>query len=131
MKYNPEIHHRRSIRLQGYDYSQAGAYLETICTQNREYLFGEVIDGEMRLNHAVQIVAEEWIKATKILDKIEIDYYVVMPNHFHGILLITDNGEGTARRAPTEGTIQPLYTRKAICNAASTALTSFSTSSSI
>ncbi len=113
MKYNPEIHHRRSIRLQGYDYSQAGAYFATICTQNQECLFGEVVDGEMWLNDAGQIVTEEWVKTAEIRDEIEIDCYVVMPNHFHGILVITGNGGdmdkgtdggtdgGTARRAPT------------------------------
>lgn len=50
MKYNPEIHHRRSIRLEGYDYSQAGVYFVTICTRNRECMFGEIVDGKMQFN---------------------------------------------------------------------------------
>lgn len=95
---------RQSIRLQGYDYSQAGAYFVTVCTQNRECLFGDIVNGEMRLNEAGRIVADEWLKTAEIRDEIELDECVVMPNHFHGILVIYDRGgtaPGTARRAPT------------------------------
>ena len=92
MKYNPKIHHRRSIRLKGYDYSQAGAYFVTLCAQNRECLFGEIVDQEIRLNDAGKIVAAEWLKNAEIRDEIELDEWVVMPNHFHGILVIADSG---------------------------------------
>ena len=98
MKYDPAIHHRRSIRLQGYDYSKAGAYFVTLCTQDRECLFGDIVDGEMRLNEAGRVVADEWLKTAEIRAEIELDEWVVMPNHFHGILVIAD-GRGTARRA--------------------------------
>lgn len=81
---------RRSIRLQGYDYSQAGAYFVTVCTQNRECLFGDIVDGEMRMNTAGRMVADEWIKTAEIRDEIKLDEWVVMPNHFHGILVIGD-----------------------------------------
>ena len=91
---------RRSIRLQGYDYSQAGAYFVTLCTQNRECLFGEIVNGEMRLNEAGRVVADEWINTAEIRDEIELDEWVVMPNHFHGILVITV-GRGDRRVAPT------------------------------
>jgi len=80
---------RRTIRLQGYDYSQAGAYFVTICTQNRDCLFGEIVDGEMRLNDAGRIVVGEWLKTAEIRNEIELDEWVVMPNHFHGILVLT------------------------------------------
>ncbi|NNK02904.1 MAG: transposase [Desulfatitalea sp.] len=93
---------RRSIRLQGYDYSQAGAYFVTICCQNRQCLFGKIVNGEMRLNDAGRIVAGEWLKTAKIRHEIELDEWVVMPNHFHGILVIAD-GRGTARRARNDG----------------------------
>ncbi|BBA35117.1 uncharacterized protein sS8_3174 [Methylocaldum marinum] len=93
---------RRSIRLQGYDYSQAGAYFVTLCTHNRECLFGEIVNGEMRLNDAGQIVAGEWLKTAEIRDEIELDAWVVMPNHFHGILVITD-GRGDRPVAPVDG----------------------------
>ncbi len=78
MKYNSEIHHRRSIRLKGYDYSRAGAYFITICTQNRECLFGDILDGVMRLNDAGEIVADEWLKTAAIRHEIELDVWVVM-----------------------------------------------------
>lgn len=81
---------RRSIRLQGYDYSQAGAYFVTICTHNRECLFGDIVHGEMRLNDAGRVVADEWLKTAEIRTEIELDAWVVMPNHFHGILVIAD-----------------------------------------
>ena len=96
---------RRSIRLQGYDYSQAGAYFVTICTQNRQCLFGDILDGEILLNEAGWIVANEWIKTPVIRTEIELDEWVVMPNHVHGILLITGstdrNSTGDRRVAPT------------------------------
>jgi REP element-mobilizing transposase RayT len=98
-------HHRRSIRLKSYDYSRAGAYFITACTQDRACLFGEIADGAMRLNDAGRMVVEEWIKTAEIRVEIESDEYVVMPNHFHAILWISDggaaDGRGTVRRAPT------------------------------
>lgn len=60
MKYDPQKHHRRSIRLRGYDYSQPGAYFITMVTHGRKYLFGEIADGKMLLNSAGQIVQQEW-----------------------------------------------------------------------
>lgn len=79
---------RRTIRLQGFDYSQAGAYFVTICAQNRECMFGAITDGRMVLNDAGKIVVDEWMKIAKIGNKIELDKWIVMPNHFHGILVI-------------------------------------------
>jgi putative transposase len=91
MPYNSDIHRRRSLRLRNYDYSQAGAYFVTICTQNRECLFGEIADGEMMLNAAGRIVADEWMQTACIRKEIELDEWAVMPNHFHGIVVLTDN----------------------------------------
>ncbi|GMT42253.1 MAG: hypothetical protein IEMM0002_0664 [bacterium] len=90
---------QRSIRIKRYDYSRAGAYFVTICTQNRECLFGDVVDGEMVLNDAGRIVDDEWEKSADIRDEIELDEFVIMPNHFHGVVCIHDDGRGTARRA--------------------------------
>ncbi len=86
MKYNPEIHHRRSIRLKGYDYSQVRAYFVTICTQNRIGVFGDIVAGEMVLNDAGRM-AEKWYREleNKFPD-IKYDEYVIMPNHIHGII---------------------------------------------
>jgi len=91
MKYNPQIHHRRSIRLQGYDYSQNGAYFITLCTHNRECLFGQIQNGQMILNEYGKMVEQCWNNLSNHYDNIELDAYVIMPNHFHGIILITDN----------------------------------------
>ena len=88
MKYDPDIHHRRSIRLRGYDYSSAGAYFVTICTQGREYLFGDIADGAMHLNGAGRMVAEWWLKLPDKFPGVMLDEYVIMPNHFHGIIVI-------------------------------------------
>jgi REP element-mobilizing transposase RayT len=79
---------RRSIRLAGYDYAQAGAYFVTICAHERVCLFGEVSGGEMRLNEIGQIAAEEWVRSAEIRREIELDEWVVMPNHLHGIVVI-------------------------------------------
>ena len=88
MNYNPDIHHRRSIRLKGYDYSQKGLYFITICTQHRSHVFGKIEKGKMILNEYGEIAAEEWEKSEEIRN--EIDEYVVMPNYFHGIVEIND-----------------------------------------
>ncbi|MDD2499991.1 MAG: hypothetical protein PHN92_04130 [Geobacter sp.] len=90
MTYNHDIHHRRSIRLKGYDYSQAGAYFVTLCAFERECLFGDIFDGEMRLNDFGRIVAAEWMRSAELRAEIEIGEYVVMPNHFHGIVMICE-----------------------------------------
>lgn len=88
MKYNLAIHHRRSIRLKGHDYSRPGAYFITICTQDRLHLFGEVKNGKMILNEFGIIVAEEWKRSEEIRKEINMDVFVIMPNHIHGILMI-------------------------------------------
>ncbi len=91
MKYNPTIHHRRSIRLKGYDYSQNGAYFITICVQNRESLFGEIIDGDMKLNDPGKMIDIQWNELKNRFKNIELDEYVIMPNHFHGIISIVND----------------------------------------
>jgi REP element-mobilizing transposase RayT len=91
MKFNPDIHHRRSIRLKEYDYSQAGAYFVTLCTHERECLFGEIVDGEMRMNQFGRIIAAEWIRLAELREEIELGESVVMPNHIHGVLIFKEN----------------------------------------
>lgn len=91
MKYDPEKHHRRSIRLKGYDYSSAGAYFITICTYQRECLFGKIMDGAMHLSPYGKIVQEEWIQSSTIRQEIELDGWVIMPDHMHGIVVITNH----------------------------------------
>ena len=91
MKYNPAIHHRRSIRLKGYDYSQNGAYFITVCAQNRECLFGEIEKGEMILNEYGEIIKFTWFDLTNNNRNVSLDFFVVMPNHVHGIAVIMNN----------------------------------------
>ena len=88
MKYNPEYHHRQSIRLRGYDYSQSGAYFVTICTYKKQCWFGEIRNSKMILNQIGKIVAQEWLKSSEIRQEIELDQWVIMPNHLHGIVII-------------------------------------------
>jgi putative transposase len=99
MKYDPERHHRRSIRLRGYDYSQAGAYFLTICTQDRACLFGDVMDGEMQLNDAGKMIHAEWDALAQRFPNVALDAFVVMPNHVHGVIILV--GAGT-RPAPMQ-----------------------------
>lgn len=89
-KYNPDIHHRRSIRLKGYDYSQAGLYFITTCCKNRVCLFGEVVDAQMILNDAGKMIEKEWLALVNRFTNIYLHEHIVMPNHFHGILEIMD-----------------------------------------
>ena len=104
MGFDPERHHRRSIRLRGYDYTQPGAYFVTLVTQNRVCLFGEVVDGEMRLNALGIIVQEEWFRSAVIRPYVRLfpDEFVVMPNHVHGIIWIVDDVGATRRVALTD-----------------------------
>jgi putative transposase len=88
--YDPDRHHRRSIRLRDYDYSQAGAYFVTICVYNQEYLLGDVVDGEARLSEAGEIVAQMWDDLPSRFPTVELDAFVVMPNHVHGIIVIVE-----------------------------------------
>lgn len=89
-RYNPEIHHRRTIRLKGYDYSTEGMYFVTACTQGYENLFGGITDNRMRLNDAGRMVEKVWLTLPERFPMVTMDEYVVMPNHFHGIIIIVN-----------------------------------------
>ena len=113
MKFHPQKsfdpaqgrHHRRSIRLQGYDYTQSGAYYITIVTYQRQHLFGEVVGGEVRLNELGQIACNEWFKTAQLRPYVKLyeEEFIVMPDHVHGIIWIEiDDGGGT----PTVGHIE-------------------------
>ena len=88
MTYNPEIHHRRSIRLRDFDYSSSGAYFISICTFGRECLFGEIVDGEMSMDDAGRIVESVWLGLSDRFPSVEPDAFVVMPNHVHAIIVV-------------------------------------------
>lgn len=97
MKFNPKLHHRQSIRLKGYDYSQSGSYFITICARERECIFGEIKEGKTILSHLGQLVEQEWLALPHRFPHIDLDEYVVMPNHFHGIIHIVGAGLASAQ----------------------------------
>jgi REP element-mobilizing transposase RayT len=107
MKFDPKIHHRSSIRLKGYDYTQTGAYFITIVTYHREPLFGEIMNGGMQLSDMGRIADEHWRAIPEHFPHAELGAYVIMPNHVHGIIIITD-GRGTIYCAPTEQFQKPV-----------------------
>ncbi|MDY7015580.1 MAG: transposase [Cyanobacteriota bacterium] len=90
MSYNPQKHHRRSIRLPEYNYRQPGAYFITICTYKKQCWLGDVVKGTMHCNHLGYIVSMFWQDLSRRFSHITIDVFVVMPNHIHGILILTD-----------------------------------------
>jgi putative transposase len=84
--YNPNIRHRKSIRLKGYDYSQSGLYFLTICLQDRRCLFGKIVDGKMNLNDAGKISDECWLGIPRHFPNAVLHEHIIMPNHVHGII---------------------------------------------
>jgi REP element-mobilizing transposase RayT len=102
MPYDPARHHRRSIRLQGYDYTRPGAYFITIVTQGRACLFGEVVAGEMRMNDAGRMVQQVWDELALFYEGVQTDAFIVMPNHVHGIIILTGNVRATPHVHPDE-----------------------------
>jgi putative transposase len=96
---DPQGRRRRSIRLQGYDYAQVGAYFVTVCAHNRACVFGEIVNGEMRLNDAGRMLHAVWEDLPHHYAGIELDAFVVMPNHVHGIIFIVGAG---FKPAPTK-----------------------------
>jgi len=98
--YNPKIHHRKSIRLKEYNYTNPNWYYVTICTYNKEHLFGSLINNKMKLNEYGKIVNECWIDIPKHFGFAELDDFVIMPNHTHGIIII--NSRDKACLAPTD-----------------------------
>jgi putative transposase len=123
MTYNPDIHHRHSIRLRGFDYASAGVYFITVCVQGQECLFGEIVNREIRLNELGQVVELVWAALPDHYTNVELDECVIMPNHFHGIIHIVGaqfiapnqpialnsnnmaTNKGAMNRAPTIGEI--------------------------
>lgn len=88
-RYDPEKHHRHSIRLFGYDYSCEGVYFVTICCHHKVCLFGEIVDGEMMLNDAGRIAEQEWLNTENIRSgDVALHDFVIMPNHMHAIIEI-------------------------------------------
>ena len=94
------IRQRKCLRLQGFDYSTAGGYFVTLCTFDRQFLFGRIVDTSMEMNRLGAIITEEWLRSPSLRPGLSLDQYVVMPNHFHGILHIDYPALG--RREPSD-----------------------------
>lgn len=111
MTCDPEKHHRRSVRLKDYDYAQSGAYFVTVVTHGRKCLFGEIVNAETRLNDAGRTIERWWFELNNKFRTVETDEFVIMPNHFHGIVVIVGadlcvgpGSEGTHAGVPLQGT---------------------------
>src|SRR5438067_10158847 len=90
--------HRMTARLQGYDYARAGAYIVTICAEHRRCIFGEIVNDVMRMNEFGRVAGACWNEIPRHFPKVELDAFVVMPNHVHGIIIITEAvGRGMPR----------------------------------
>jgi len=98
----PDAHHRRSIRLPGYDYAQPGAYFVTIVSHGRELLFGAIVDGEMQPNACGEAVQRVWFELPEHYPQFRRDAFVVMPNHVHGIVVIEDEPSSSRRAGLAE-----------------------------
>jgi putative transposase len=102
MPFDPNRHHRRSIRLQGYDYTLTGAYFVTLCTWDRSCLFGDIVDAAMAPSAFGLVVASYWEKIVVHAAHVSLDASVLMPNHVHGILVLTGDHRAEAESATTE-----------------------------
>jgi putative transposase len=122
MFYDPEKYGRRSIRLKGFDYSQSAIYFVTICVQNRECLFGTIPrNGEsenlakiMLLNDAGKMVSEEWLALQSRFPSVVLDDFVVMPNHFHGIISTSPNSDDDVKLGNIIGAFKSITTNNYI-----------------
>jgi REP element-mobilizing transposase RayT len=116
MKYDPEKHHRRSIRLKEYDYAQHGAYFITLCTHQRQCTFGQVVEGEMQLNAIGLWIQACWQKLPLHFPSLTLDTWVIMPNHLHGILCLDPN-PNHPRRGDAFGNMSMRSPQDSISNA--------------
>ncbi len=98
----PNERHRRSLRLQGYDYAERGAYFVTICTKNRACLLGDITNGEMRLNDFGRLAKAAWEEIPSHFPDIELGTFVAMPNHIHGIIVIARPTPRATRASPLQ-----------------------------
>jgi putative transposase len=107
VSFDPKSHHRRSIRLKGYDYTQAGAYFVTICTWQHACSFGEIVDGVIRLTAEGRIASEQWVRLERRFPRADFSAFVIMPNHVHGIVVLTDEGRGAGVESGNVGNGKP------------------------
>ena len=100
--YDSRIHHRRSIRLRGYDYSSPGRYFVTICANDHLHLFGKLLEGAMHLNDVGQMVRSVWTEMPNRYSNCQADAFVIMPNHVHGVIVIDRSADRGPAREPAQ-----------------------------
>ena len=114
---------RHSLRIKNYNYSLPGAYFITVCTYRKENILGYIIDGKIELNVLGKITVKEWLRTFQIRKNIQLDEYIVMPNHFHGIIILTENNKGVLQYAPTNKFRSPSQTIGSIVRGFKSAVT--------
>ena len=105
MSYDPNIHHRRSIRLKSFDYRSEKAYFVTLCVQDRECLLGEIVNGVMNLSEVGEAVSVIWHDLPHRFPFLQLDTFCIMPNHLHAILLFQSPEGSTALPDKTLGEV--------------------------
>lgn len=108
MSYTPLIHHRQSIRLKGFDYSSVGYYFITICCFERLPFFGNIINGQMLLNENGLIAQNEWLNTINKRQNVELDAFVIIPNHIHGIIHIKNRLQNSIKKRLYNRQAKPL-----------------------
>ncbi|NEP43522.1 MAG: glucose-6-phosphate 1-dehydrogenase [Okeania sp. SIO2H7] len=108
-KYNPDKHHRRSIRLPKHDYTTPGAYYVTVGANKRQFIFGDIIDGIMHPNFVGKTVKAVWYRLPQHFKNVTLDAFVIMPNHLHGIIILNDNNwqRSPQKKSPTLNGTKP------------------------
>ena len=124
MTYHPDIHHRRSIRLKDYDYSDAGAYFVTVCAWRKENMFGKISEGKISYSDVGEIISHIWRNLPDRFASIELDEFVIMPNHIHGIIVLNVGAglalPGTRPDSPPSRTCEIKPKRKGAASSAPT-----------
>lgn len=105
MKFNPDIHHRKSLRLKHYDYRQNGLYFITICCKNRECILGNIVYDTVILTNLGQMVEQCWLKIPEYYPQVKLHHFVIMPNHLHGIIEIASDNFGGECDSPLQQNI--------------------------
>ncbi len=107
MTFDPDANYRQSVRLENFDYSSPGAYFVTVCANRRSWLFGDVTEGEMKLNEAGKMVQEEIQALPTRFDRLEVDEFVVMPNHLHVIFVFREEETGLGDEGRANTAVRP------------------------
>ena len=102
MSRDPKHYYRQSTRLKNYDYSESGTYFVTINVDNEGNIFGKIEKGKVELSKAGEIVKKEWMCLPEKFTNVRLGEFVVMPDHFHGIVILSNKKEGLMNQAHTE-----------------------------